>query len=47
MVNFLEIGGSYSGIILGIANTISGVTGILAPFLMGVLTSNVILYLSN
>jgi hypothetical protein len=41
VVNFVEIGGSLSGVIQGIANTIAGISGILAPFLMGFLTSNV------
>lgn len=41
LVNFNEIGGSYSGIIYGFASTISVGASILAPFLVGVLTENV------
>jgi hypothetical protein len=44
LVNFNEIGGSYSGIIYGFASTISVGASILAPFLVGVLTENVIFY---
>ena len=42
LVSFNDIGGSFSGIIYGLANTIGTSTSILAPFLVGVLTTNVI-----
>ena len=41
LVNFNEIGGSFSGIIYGFASSIGISTSILAPFLVGILTTNV------
>ena len=40
-VNFNDIGGSFSGIIYGFANSIGTSTSILAPVLVGLLTKNV------
>ncbi|CAF1023860.1 unnamed protein product [Brachionus calyciflorus] len=40
LVNFNDIGGVYSGIIYGVANTIGNFTAFLAPFLVGFITKN-------
>lgn len=45
LVNFNDIGGIYSGIIYGVANTIGNLSAVLAPFLVGVITKNVNFYL--
>ena len=48
LVNYNDIGGAYSGIVFGISNTIGTVSGIIAPYLVGVLTRNVtIIFNSN
>ncbi len=41
MVNYNDIGGKFSGIVLGISNTVNSLTGIVAPSLVGILTKNV------
>jgi len=40
MVNFNDIGGSYSGIIYGISNTIGTIASVLVALLVGILTQN-------
>ena len=40
-VNMYEIGGQFTGIIIGLVNTIGTLSSILAPFITGVITSNV------
>lgn len=40
-VNINEVGGIYSGILCGISNTIATIPGIIAPYIVGVITSNV------
>lgn len=40
-VNINEIGGNYSGVLFGISNTFATISGILAPYIVGVLTSKV------
>ena len=40
-VNQYEIGGPFTGIVIGLVNTIGTLSGILAPFITGVITSNV------
>ena len=45
MINFNDISGPYAGIVFGIVNTISTIPGIIAPFLVGVITTNVSLKL--
>ncbi|RNA24333.1 sialin-like, partial [Brachionus plicatilis] len=40
LVNFNDIGGIYSGIIYGVANTIGNLSAFLAPFLVGIITKN-------
>ncbi|RNA32387.1 sialin isoform X2 [Brachionus plicatilis] len=39
-VNINEIGGEYSGILFGISNTIATVSGIVSPYIVGVMTPN-------
>jgi hypothetical protein len=41
LVSFNDVGGPLSGLIYGVANTIAMIAGFLAPFLMGILTSEV------
>jgi len=41
MVTFNDIGGVFAGIVYGVANTIGLVTAVLAPFLVGLITTNV------
>lgn len=41
LVNINEIGGDYAGILCGISNTIATLPGILAPLIVGIITSNV------
>jgi fucose permease len=40
-VNLNETGGSYSSVLLGISNTFATISGIVAPYLVGLLTPNV------
>lgn len=40
-MSFNDVGGTFSGIIYGFANTLAMIAGFMAPFLMGLLTSNV------
>jgi hypothetical protein len=41
MVTFNDISGIYAGIVYGVANTIGLTTAVLAPFLVGIITTNV------
>lgn len=41
MVTFNDIGGVFAGIVYGVANTIGLITAVLAPFLVGIITTNV------
>ena len=41
LVNYNDIGGAYAGMVFGISNTIGTVSGIVAPYLVGLLTPNV------
>ena len=41
-VNLYEIGGEFTGVIIGLVNTVGTLAGIVAPFITGLLTSNVI-----
>lgn len=41
MVNFNDVGASYAGLVFGISNTFGTVPGIVAPYLVGVVTKNV------
>ena len=41
MVNINEISGQFSGIVFGISNTIATIPGIIAHYLVGVITKNV------
>lgn len=41
-VNINDIGGQYAGILFGISNTFATLPGIIAPYLVGVLTPAVI-----
>jgi ACS family sodium-dependent inorganic phosphate cotransporter-like MFS transporter 5 len=41
IVNYNDIAGSYAGLSFGIANTFGTVPGIIAPYLVGLLTTNV------
>ena len=40
-VNLYEIGGEFTGVIIGLVNTVGTLAGIVAPFITGLLTSNV------
>lgn len=42
-VNMNEIGGCYSGVLLSISNTFATISGIVAPYIVGLLTPNVII----
>jgi hypothetical protein len=42
LVNFNDIGGPFSGVIYGLANTIGGISTIFLPFLIGFVAKNVI-----
>ena len=44
MVNYNDVAGPYAGILFGMVNTIGTIPGIIAPYLVGVLTKNVIIY---
>jgi hypothetical protein len=44
-VNLYEIGGQYTGVIIGLVNTIGTFAGIIAPFLVGFITQNVKIYI--
>lgn len=41
LVNVNDIAGPYSGIVFGISNTFATITGIVSPYVVGVLTKNV------
>ena len=41
IININEVGGIYSGILFGISNTFGTIPGIVAPYIVGLLTSNV------
>lgn len=45
LVNINDIAGPFSGILFGISNTIATLSGILAPYLVGVVTASVIIYI--
>lgn len=48
MVNYNDIAGAYAGYSFGLANTIGTVSGIVAPYLVGALTTHVcIIYLKT
>ena len=40
-ISLYEVGGIYSGILVGISNTVATLPGILAPYIVSVLTGNV------
>jgi ACS family sodium-dependent inorganic phosphate cotransporter-like MFS transporter 5 len=42
LVNYNDISGSFSSITFGIGNTFGSIPGIIAPYVVGVLTKNVI-----
>ena len=44
IININEVGGIYSGILFGISNTFATLPGIIAPYIVGVLTPNVNIY---
>lgn len=41
IININEIGGIYSGVLCGVSNSIATLPGIIAPYLVGAMTSNV------
>jgi ACS family sodium-dependent inorganic phosphate cotransporter-like MFS transporter 5 len=42
IISINEVGGIYSGVLFGISNTFGTIPGIVAPYIVSVLTSNVI-----
>ena len=40
-MNINEISGPFSGIVLGVSNTIATIPGIVAPYIVGIITKNV------
>jgi hypothetical protein len=44
MVNANDIAGNYAGIVFGISNTIAIIPGIIAPYIVGALTSHVLIF---
>ncbi len=42
LININDIAGAYSGIVFGITNTFGTLPGIICPYIVGVLTKNVI-----
>jgi ACS family sodium-dependent inorganic phosphate cotransporter-like MFS transporter 5 len=40
LVNYNDVGGRFSGMVFGISNTIGTLSGIVAPYLVGILTKN-------
>ena len=43
-VNFSDIAGPFSGVLFGISNTIASVSGVISPYLVGILTPSVSLW---
>jgi MFS transporter, ACS family, solute carrier family 17 (sodium-dependent inorganic phosphate cotransporter), member 5 len=41
LVNYNDIAGAYSAIVFGIGNTFATIPGIIAPYLVGIITKNV------
>lgn len=41
IININEVGGIYSGVLFGISNTFGTIPGIVAPYIVGLLTTNV------
>ena len=41
LVNHIDIAPKYAGVLMGLANSISAVTGFLAPYVIGVITIQV------
>jgi ACS family sodium-dependent inorganic phosphate cotransporter-like MFS transporter 5 len=41
IININEVGGVYSGVLFGVSNTFGTLPGILAPYIVSILTSNV------
>jgi hypothetical protein len=41
LANINEIGGSYAGMLFGLQNTVATLPGIIAPYLVGVITTHV------
>ena len=46
LVNINDISGPYSGIVFGISNTIATLPGIISPFLVGIITAEVLIYVN-
>lgn len=42
MVNFNDVAGAYAGLVFGMANTVGTIPGIIAPTVVGALTTHVI-----
>lgn len=43
VININEVGGIYSGVLFGISNTFGTIPGIMAPYIVSVLTTHVII----
>jgi MFS transporter, ACS family, solute carrier family 17 (sodium-dependent inorganic phosphate cotransporter), member 5 len=41
LANINEIGGSFAGMLFGLQNTVATIPGIIAPYLVGVITTHV------
>ena len=46
LVNINDISGPYSGIVFGISNTIATLPGIISPFLVGIITAEVLIFIN-
>ena len=45
-INFNDIGGNFAGIVFGLSNTIATTPGFFGPYLVGIMTKNVKMFLS-
>ena len=41
-INSIDIGGNFSSIVFGISNTFATIPGLVGPYLVGILTKNVL-----
>lgn len=46
-INSLDLSPNFAGILMGFSNTVSSITGIIVPYLVGIATPNVCLILTD